>query len=112
MLKEVIIVLKMFGKLLLLIISSFVLTLLSSNYVTTDVISTVGEGLCGDSSPCNVEILTGGLPLQYLYDDLGSSVVGVLSLGDRIHGDIFLIDVTFYFMVLLLFKVIINNIRA
>jgi hypothetical protein len=116
MLKEIIIVLKMFGKLLLLLFYSFVLTLLSSNYVTTGIVSRAGGlGPCGYDIPCDmqdVEVLTGGFPLQYLYDSLSSSVIGVLTLGDTIHGDIFLIDLTFYLIILLLIQLLINYKKA
>ncbi len=95
-------ILKIFGNILLLLVSSFLFTLISSYYVTYDTVMTSGEGYCGDSSPCEVEILTGGFPLQYLYDNLGSSVVSVLSIGDNIHDGLFLIDFTFYFLLLIL----------
>ncbi len=87
-----------------LILLSFLITLASSFYPSKDTVVTSGEGYCGESSPCRVEVITGGFPFQYLYDNLGTSVVGVLSFQDNIRSKPFFYDMLFYFVILLVFS--------
>ena len=94
---------KVLSRVLLFTLLSFLVTLASSFYPSNDMVTTSGEGYCGESSPCEVEVITGGFPFQYLYDNLGTSVVGVLSFQDNIRSKPFIYDMLFYFVVLLVF---------
>ena len=87
---------------IIVLIASLLLTLASSYYTTYKTITTSGEGYCGEASSCEVKVITGGFPVQYLYDTIGVSVEGVLSFEDTLKEKLFLVDFTFYFILLTL----------
>jgi len=95
---------KTLSTLIALIFFSLFITLLSSYYPGYDLITATGEGYCGDISPCKVKVVTGGFPFQYIYDTLGVSVVGHLSLMDTWRFKPFSYNLAFYLTVFTLFK--------
>ncbi len=86
----------------IVLVSSLLLTLASSYYTTYKTVTTSGEAYCGEASPCEVKVIAGGFPVQYLYDMIGVSVEGVLSFEDSLKENLFLVDFTFYFILLTL----------
>ena len=95
---------KILSTLTVLILFSFFITLLSSYYPSHDLITASGEGYCNDTSPCKVKVITGGFPFQFIYDKLGVSVVGHLSLMDTWRLKPFFYNLAFYLTVFTLFK--------
>ena len=62
--------------------------------------------LCGpiSSDPCHRPVLKGGFPFAYLFDAPGVSVEGKLSFfEDTLHPEALLLDITVYFVAILLF---------
>ena len=96
---------------MIILITSLLLTLVSSYYTTYKSVTTSGEGYCGEASPCEVKVIAGGFPVQYLYDTIGVSVEGVLSFEDTLKENLFLVDFSFYFILLSLLAYILFYVK-